>query len=118
MVQLEPGSAEGHITAAEHRTRLSIQTEVDNKWSDRMEREDTITLSKHETLDSVVQRLGQEAMNLKEKKKWQRGQHRATSLGSGGSTTSHRIPGAQVGSAPSGGTERVGSLEGHKRHQT
>ena len=44
-------------------------------------------------------------MNLKEKK-WQRGQHRATSLGSGGSTTSHRIPGAQVGSAPSGGTER------------
>ena len=40
---------------------------MDKKWSDRMEMEDKTALSKYETWNSVVQRHGQEVLNLREK---------------------------------------------------
>ena len=46
---------------------MSTQTEVDKKWSDRMEREDIVTLNKFATPNSVVHRLGEEVMNLRKK---------------------------------------------------
>ena len=42
-----------------------MQKDVDKQWSDRMKREEKIVLSKVETLNSAVERQGQEVMNLK-----------------------------------------------------
>ena len=68
----------------------------------------------HETLNSVVQRLCQEVMNLKEKNGGSAAITVATFLGSDG-TINYGIPGAQVGFMP---CESVGSLEGYNVHWT
>ena len=45
-MQLELGSVEGTISAAEHRIRMSVQNDLNQLWSERMEREDKIVLNK------------------------------------------------------------------------
>ena len=47
---------------------MSIRTELEKKWSDRMESEDKSTQNEIETSHSVVDRLGQEVLNWKEEK--------------------------------------------------
>ena len=39
IVQLEPRSVDGTIFAIEYRIRMSVQTDMDKKWSDRNEQE-------------------------------------------------------------------------------
>ena len=46
---------------------LRVQGDLHKKWSDMKIREDKIVLSKHETLKLVVEQLGGEVMNQKEK---------------------------------------------------
>ena len=62
-----------------------------------MEREDKITLSKYETLNSVVQRLGQDMMNLEEKEVVAR----PPAQGMAAAPSVYGVPGAQVGFTPS-----------------
>ena len=47
---VQPGSVEGTLSLAEHRIRMSVRTEMDKTWSDRLEKEDKIVLNKYETL--------------------------------------------------------------------
>ena len=49
IVQLQLGSVDSALSAAEHRIRMTIQTEVDKKWSEGVVKKDKIVLNKYET---------------------------------------------------------------------
>ena len=68
-VQLEPGSKEGTIIVAKYRIRTSVQAEMEKLWMKRMEKEDKIMLNKYETLNPTIERLGNEIINFRERRR-------------------------------------------------
>ena len=66
ILQLEPGTEEGATTLAEYRIRTSVQADLEKLWTERMEKDDKIMLNKCETLNSTVERLDSETINLRE----------------------------------------------------
>ena len=74
-VQLEAGSKEGSVFVAKYRIPTSVQAEMEKLWTKRMEKEDKIMLNKYGTLNPTVERLGNEIINLRVRKKGNR-EHR------------------------------------------
>ena len=92
---VEPDSKEGTITVAKHRIRLSVQTEMEKCWKDRMEKEDQMTTNKYETLHSQVVRLSEEVVGMKSRHSGSAASTVAASRDSGGSTSNfaaHLMP--------------------------
>ena len=91
----EPDSKEGTITVGVHRTRMSVQIQMEKFWKQRMEKDDQITTNNHETLRSKVERLSEEIVGLKRKHNGNAANTVAASPGSGGNTrnfASHVVP--------------------------
>ena len=72
--------------------------------SDRLEEEDKIVVNEYETLNSTVERLSREVVNLKKGKMESAASAVATSSWCGRSTIGNGAPGARSG------TERLGNV--------
>ena len=97
IVQLQPRSKEGTITMAVHPIQKNVQAELEMLCTDRMENEDKIMKNKHETLNSQVEGLSQQIVNLKERIRGSAASTVAASSGSGMNTSNfaaHVMPSA------------------------
>ena len=92
-MQLEPGSVEGAASLAEHRIRLCVQGDMDEKWSDRFEEDDKFFNEQVRDIefDCRTTESGGDELE-KEKKMASAATTVATSSGGGGSTIGHGIP--------------------------